>query len=307
MADDLAPSRSPRPTPRVTPEERRAIDRAAADAMMDEFAALEDRADMDPWLAGDPLARLGYRERGGLRNVHYLPNAPDSALYFTSGYDVSDLDREIFEAHRRGDTGYLEDVLPIFGSRVTMDPDRAEAFDAGRTEHLIPPGGVGVGPNVFSHPVKAHEFRHDGIDMLDSLIADSPELQARFSELRSEGIVNPRPWELEWSPSRAERVGYDDYNEAITEVRDDPADSWIAPDGERTIAYTIQQFNPEIGPSEGLERYEAAYQQIAQEELARLGEPPRAVMQEPQPGNMFYREPEPRGGLLGLLDRIRGN
>lgn len=85
MTDDLAPPRSPRPAPRLletTPEERRAsaIARARANADAEAFAALEQRADMDPWLADDPLARLGYRELGGLRAVDYIPGEANASF-----------------------------------------------------------------------------------------------------------------------------------------------------------------------------------------------------------------------------------
>ena len=248
MADDLAPSRSPRPTPRTTPEERRAIDRAAADAMMEEFAALEDRADMDPWLADNPLRRLGYREMGGLRGVDYLPATPEGAYY-----------------------------------------------SAGAVNR------IGLGSDYFTPPVQAHEAGHAGVDVVTDAVFD-PRNRDYANLFLREGL-SPTP-----------SYGFE---EAVIELSDNPMDTWIQPrrEGRPTGTYsTLEptiQFLPEAGTSDRsrVERYEQIMQEIAQEELARRGEPPRAVMQQPQPGNIFYREPEPepRGGLLGLLDRIRGN
>lgn len=288
MTTDLAPSRSPRPVPRTTPEERR----AAADAMMEEFAALEGRADMDPYLSDDALARLGYREYGGLRAVDYIPGGTNAA-HIPSGLT-------------RPSSLYPEEVRAL----LTLQPDRVAAWESGASDYLVPPRSVLMGSDVYAPAPIAHEFRHGGIDLLDQLIGEDPELQARYSELRSAGVRNPQPRELEWRSSRDRRLGYRDFNEAVTEVQDDPEAWWNTPAGERaTMAPTIQHYNPDSSAFDGVRRYEAAYQEIAAEELARRGEPPRAVMRQPEPGNMFYREPEPepRGGLLGLLDRIRGN
>jgi hypothetical protein len=121
----LAPTRSPRPVPRVTPEEHRA--RAMADAEM--FAALEDRADMDPQLANNALRRLGYRGIGGLRGVRMSRN-PEVAKF-------SGKDREILiggnffadpvKAHEAGHSGF-----DLVEEALTRDPELAQAFrDAG--------------------------------------------------------------------------------------------------------------------------------------------------------------------------------
>lgn len=121
----FAPTRSPRPAPRVTPEERRA--RAMADAEM--FAALEDRADMDPLLANNALRRLGYRGIDGLRGVRMSRN-PEVAKF-------SGKDREILiggnffadpvKAHEAGHSGF-----DLVEEALTRDPELAQAFrDAG--------------------------------------------------------------------------------------------------------------------------------------------------------------------------------
>jgi hypothetical protein len=53
-------------------------------------------------------------------------------------------------------------------------------------------------------------------------------------------------------------------------------------------------------------RFNDIMQQIAEEELDRLGEPPRAQMQEPGPESLFYREPEPERGIGALFRRMFG-
>lgn len=290
MSEPLAPSRSTRPAPRVTPEERRAREMD----MAEQFAALEDRADMDPYLADDALARLGYREYGGLQAVDYIPGGRNAAHLPSGATSPRGL--------------YSDEIRAL----QTMQPERVAAWEGGESEYLVPPRSILLGSDVYAPPVSAHEFRHGGIDILDELLADDPELQARYVELRSAGVRNPQPWEAEWRSSRDRRIGFRNFNEAVTEVRDDPNAWWNTPAGERaTMAPYIQYYNPESSSMDGLRRYEAAYQTIAAEELARRGEPPRAVMREPEPGNMFYQEPEPepepRGGLLGIFDRIRGN
>ena len=294
MSSPLAPSRSIRPAPRVTPEERRVVDRAAADEMMEAFAALEGRADMDPYLANNPLRRLGYRETGGLRGIDYLPLAPDEAIYFGGGYRLPHLDAEIMAG----------DELPIFRSIELMDPERAAAFDSSQSEFLIPPRTTAIGPNYFTERVKAHEAGHQGFDVIEDAMLARPELQARFTD--------------ENLPRFLDRAR----EEAVVELGDDLTGTWVQPRGEgrpvgthESMFHTVQ-YLPDRGTREfeisdqdfeRMQRYEQIIQELAQEELTRRGEPPRAVMQTLGPGNMFYREPEPRGGLLGVLDRIRGN
>lgn len=301
MADDLAPSRSPRPTPRTTPEERRAIDRARANADAEAFAALERRAEMDPWLADDPLARLGDRDMGGLQAVDYLPLAPNAALYFPSGYGKPQLDQEI-------DLDILYGGgLPILESIELMDPARHAAFELEREEYLIPPGTMAIGPNYFAPPIQAHEARHRGVHIIEDMLMAIPGLYSRS--------FRDDPFRPSIPLSRA-------LNEALVELKDDLTDTWVQPSGDdrpmgthESMSHTVQYLPDRGEPGRNVvsdldfanvQRWEPILQAIAQEELARRGEPPRAVMQEPQPGNIFYREPEPepRGGLLGIFDRL---
>jgi hypothetical protein len=203
------------------------------------------------------------------------------------------LDEEIAEAMARGD-----DRLPVLDSVRLMHPDAYDAFQRGATDSLIPPRTIGLGPDYFTEAVKAHEAGHAGFDFVEDALARDPELAQRF---RDAGFA-----------PRASRA----YEEAVVELSDDPMDTWIQPRREdrptgtySTLEHTIQYPGSSDREREGLARYREIMEGIAQEELTRRGEPPRAVMRQPQPGNVFYREPEPepRGGLLGLLDRIRGN
>lgn len=296
MSEPLAPSRSLRPAPRVTPEERRAREMD----MAEEFAALEQRADMDPWLADNPLRRLGYREVGGLRGMDYLPLAPNTGSYYGLGYGAPELEQELFGQWRSGGG------LPVFDSIEMMDPERHRAFDSGESQYLIPPRTMAVGPNYYTEAILAHESGHAGVDVINDLLLARPELRDRFYD------AGVRPF-LDMA-----------LEEALVELGDDLGATWVQPRGEgrpvgtyQTVEHTVQ-FLPDRGTQdfavserefEGVQRYNQIAQTLAQEELTRRGEPPRAVMREPEPGNIFYREPEPepRGGLLGLLDRIRGN
>ena len=239
----LAPSSSPRPQPRVTPEQRR----AQAQLMAEDFAALEARADMDPLLVNDALRRLGYRGIGGLRGVNLSPNPED-------------------------------------------------AFYAGE-DRLIEVGG-----NYFADPVVAHEAGHAGFDFVEDAIAADPELVQRFQDA---GFVGQFP------------IG-SGLEEAVVEIGDDPAASWNLPRDARSSVFgpeaLVGLMDPTIQflPGEDdyerarVERFDDIMQQIAEDELDRLGEPPRAQMREPGPENIFYREPEPERGIGALFRRMFG-
>lgn len=237
----LAPSRSPRPEPRLTPEQRRAREQL----MAEDFAALEARADMDPLLVNDALRRLGYRGIGGLRGVNFSSN-PEEASY--------------------------------------LGADRL----------------IEVGGNFFTDPVVAHEAGHAGFDFVADAVEANPDLVERFIEA---GFIGRFP------------IG-PGLEEAVIELGDDPEASWNLPRDARsmvfgpealvgTMAPTIQ-FLPEEGDSdrERVDRFNAIMQQIAEDELDRLGEPPRAQMREPGPDSVFYREPEPERGIGALFRRM---
>ena len=299
MADDLskyAPTRSLRPFSRADAEAAEEAGLAALAerlreqeeyraTQMRQLAALEHRADMDPYLADDPLRRLGYRETGGLDNVTYLPLAPNIGRYFGAGYGVPEFLRELHELDRRGGdaTTVSPESLPIFGSIAMLHPDRTAAFDRWDVDLLIPEGGIGVGPNYYADPVLAHEFGHAGVGVLFDRIAEDPELAQRMRD--AEFYAKP--------PGR-------DLEEGVIEVGDRPDDWWNVPSGERaTMEHTIQTYTEALSDRnrDKIERYNQIMQELAQEELARRGEPPRTQRREP--------EPEP-SGVQRLLQSIFG-
>lgn len=274
----FAPTRSPRPVPRVTPEELRA--RAMADAEM--FAALEDRADMDPLLANNALRRLGYRGIGGLRGV-----------------------------------------------TMTQDPEFA-AFSGGDRQ-------IYIGGNFFADPVKAHEAGHSGFDLVEEALTRDPELAQAFQDAWSDmdpTFVAAFPQALLYPASEMGFLTPKDFEEAIVELGDDPTASWNLPADARskyfgrdavvgTLAPTIEYLPTDNEAKLArLVRFNEVLQQIAEEELRRQGEPPRAVMRAPGPDSVFYQgpdsgfyqkqdsvlyqEPEPERGIGALFRRMLG-
>lgn len=256
MAGPLAPQRSLVPQTRpdvLTPEQRR----AQAMRMAEDFAALEARADMDPYLRDDALRRLGYRSLGGLRGVDFAPGRS---------------------------SGYPSTAALYYPSR---QPEER---------------GITLGGIFFSDPVMAHESGHAGVDFVYDALDKDPSLLEIF---REEGLnVSQRP-----------QLGYD-FEEALVELGDNPSDTWnlpsnrqdwLFPEATKTIGSTIE-FLPEEGTDDRdrVERMNAAMQRVAEDELRRQGEPPRAEMREPGPESMFYREPEREGGIGGLFRRLFG-
>lgn len=283
MADRVsqyAPMRSPRPVSRREGEES-ALTRLAdvlrlkADRRryqlndMEQLAALEHRVDIDPYLRENPLRRLGYRESGGLRNVDYLPLAPKEASHYPEGFTENYLPYDEVG-------GY-----PIFRSLEITNPERAKEFRSYESEYLIPRGGVVAGSRYYSDPVLAHEFGHVGHSIVEDLVRKNPELAKRF--------------EPKESPAD---IGYK-FEEALVELGDNPEASWNLPEtGEPiTLEHTIQKpfGRTEMGRRK-LERYNEIIQEIAAEELARRGEPPRANRM----------DTEEQGGIMGLLKSIFG-
>lgn len=251
MASPLAPQRSMVPQTRpdvLTPEERR----AQAMRMAEDFAALEARADIDPYLRDNALRRLGYRSLGGLRGVDFEPG---------------------------GSSGYPS-------SRGTYTP----------ADRKIRMGGI-----YFSDPVMAHESGHAGVDFVNEAIRNNPELLQAF---RDRGLGTNRP------------VMDYGFEEALVELGDNPTDTWNLPSNRQDWQYpeptmsveSTIQFLPEEGTEDRdrVERMNAAMQQVAEDELRRQGEPPRAEMREPGPESMFYRQPEREGGIGGLFRRLFG-
>jgi hypothetical protein len=226
--------------------------------MAEDFAALEARADMDPYLRDDALRRLGYRELGGLQGVDYA----------------------------------------FGGGRF---PSRAASY---RSSRVPEERGIDLGGIYYSDPVMAHESGHAGVDFVYDALERDPELLRIFGE---EGV----------DVARTPRMG-PGFEEALVELGDDPTASWNLPrlhggwayPEEATVATmepTIQYLS-DVSPEdrERVETMNRAMQRIAEEELRRRGEPPRAEMREPGPESMFYREPEQEGGIGGLFRRLFG-
>lgn len=268
-----APMRSPRPVPRRGAEEdtlRLAADRRRYQLNdMEQLAALEHRADIDPYLRENPLRRLGYRESGGLKNVDYLPLAPMAAFQYPEGFTEKSIPYDEVR-------GY-----PIFSSLEITNPERAEAFESYESDYLIPRGGVAVGSHYYSDPVLAHEFGHVGHSIIEDLVRKNPELAKRFEQ-------NESPADVDYK-----------FEEALVELADDPEAGWNLPEtGDLiTLAHTIETpFGRTETERLKLERYNEIIQQIAAEELARRGEPPRSKRM----------DTEEQGGVMGLLKSIFG-
>lgn len=258
--------------------------------MADQFSALEDRADLGPRFANNPLAELGHDAIGGLMGVDFLSRDPYGAWQFGEGYTFEDIERE--RATRGGRT-------PIFESYMEMDPVAATEVVQGQREYLVEPGGIGIGSNYFTPAVKVHEYGHGGLDALQLAIDRDPSLAERFNY---RGAALPVPGEL----AR-------DYEEAVVETTDNPLDTWIQPRGAGPVGTyaTVEpsiQFLPD--PSDArrplIDAYGAAAQELAREVLTEQRGFGPAVMQQPGPGNMFYREPEINRGIGGLFNRVTG-
>lgn len=177
---------------------------------------------------------------------------------------------------------------------LSSDPNTAEYAGADRV--------ISIGSNYFTDPVVAHEAGHAGFDFVEDAIAADPELAQQF---RDAGFVGLFP------------VG-SDLEEAVVEIGDDPTASWNLPRDARSAVFgpealvgTMEptiQFLTEVSESEQARvgRFNEIMQRIAEDELDRLGEPPRAEMREPGPESMFYREPEVERGIGALLRRMFG-
>ena len=232
-------------------------------AQAEEFAALEHRADMDPWLKDNPLRRLGYRQNGGLRAVNYLPEGPSTGRYYENGYGVPELRAEMIAklVDPTGGTNH-----PVFESAAVMDPDRYAAFLSGEAPLLADEGAVAVGENYNSYPVLAHEFGHTGFATIRDMIANDP---AALQQVRDAGLTPLS----EYTPE--ELASFD---EAFTELSDDPLDAWNTPSGPTTMAHTIQYIPERGSPArQTAETYLEVFQRLAAAELTRQREPPRAM------------------------------
>ena len=248
--------------PRLRPTEG---DRVISDAKrmgqtlgMEDFAALEARADDDPWLKNNPMARLAYRESGGLRAVDYIPGVNNAAAVGSGGIKRgSTLDKIHTDAIRN------------------IRPEQYDAWQRGETPYLVNPYSILVGSEANSSPTRVHEFGHLGFDMLMNMIANDP---TSVQKLRDAGLASKVS------------VGFE---EAVMERNDNPEDQWIGADSGTTRSMGEYDDKRDAATNDPrVARYESIMQEIARDELTRLGEPPRV-----QPK-------EPRGGLMGIYDRF---
>jgi len=261
MSSPLAPSRSIRPAPRVTPEERRAREHE----MMRQFGNLEMRADMDPYLADDPLARLGFDPD----RVDWLsPRGEMTAFYAPSGANLAGrVSRETLSRYSG------------------MYPDRGGS---------VPPDTIVTNAGRGNASV-AHESRHRGLQMLRDLGVPDPDYDDYSAYDRP---VRPNEETL----VEAGDLPF------LDETYNVPRDTAAFERGDRTPRAFADTIEASRIDDTGLQRYFRAYQELAQEELTRRGEPPRAVMQTPGAGQYVLPRTRTRaGGLLGLLDLIRGD
>jgi hypothetical protein len=135
VARPTYPLTSRRPNARLSLEEREAIieeERERQRRMADVFSSLEARADLDPYFEDNPIARLGWREGGGMGSVDFFGVHPEDAYTETRfggeepvstvayGANVSALP---VISHEFGHVGYnvLEDL-------IRSDPDLLERF-----------------------------------------------------------------------------------------------------------------------------------------------------------------------------------
>lgn len=191
---------------------------------------LELRADMDRYLAGDPLARLGFDPE---RVDWFSPYGGLDPFNTAQGGDLgSGLSSE---SRRRYDAMY---------------PDRAG---------MVPEDTVMMTAN-WPLSVLAHESRHRGIDELTRAGRDVDPMRQLYEEAVVE--VGDQPF--------------------LDETINLPRETQAFERGERVsppLSATIDVPNP----PEGVLRYEKVLQELAQDELTRRGEPPRAQRREPEP------------------------
>jgi len=276
------------------------LDRATANARMDDLSDLENRVELEPEFVNNPLAELGYRTAGGLRSVDYLPFDLDQAALFGGGYGGA-----MFASDLASDKQLLnEQSQNILASVYAMNPARADAFmddyvqnQTNATARLIEPGTVGLGPNAMAPYVQSHEFTHKGVDILEDLMRQNPAMRDRVSR----GLPMREGLPPNYDPSFYGLVPFSEMGDAgqgaeerMIELQDDPSATWIMPrTADRPVgAYMTMeptiQYQRDVGtmeyPPTSIEagqarRQNQIYQELAAEELARQGRPPRATMQ----------------------------
>lgn len=204
----------------------------------------------------------------------YLVNDPLARL----GYDPERV--QWFDVPRRTTAFYAPFDVDM-GSMLS--PEAARNYNQMYPgTNLTVPADTIVMNSVSGLPTLAHEARHRGYDVLEG-IAALPDMPPGFN---MEGAMDP---------------------EQFTEIGDEPFldETFNLPRGvagfpegatTRTMRGTL-----DTSPAGTVMRgYYDQVQDAAQGVLAARGEPPRAVMQTPQRGNMFYQPT----GLGGLFSRI---
>ena len=199
--------------------------------------------------------------------------------------------------------GYRQ-IGGLQGVDLSQDPNAAEYRGGDRL--------VEIGGNYFADPVVAHEAGHAGFDFVSDALAANPDLLARFIDAGFITNASPQDFEAGRFPVSSP------FEEAIVELGDDPSATWNLPQNAESYLFVPGQTTATVGSTidyldrvseaerNRLGRFNDIMQQIADEELDRLGEPPRAQMREPGPENLFYREPEPERGIGALFRRLFG-
>lgn len=285
----LAPSRSLIPEPRpLALGEAEALERERQRLLQAGLADLETRVELEPYFAGDPIAQLGWELLGGMGSVDYIPGFSGDAYFTPTGVtqDLTAADRQVLQG--------------LFG------------------RDYIPENTVAISDTASDPAIMAHEFRHAGERAL------FPEIQGmsqeRLAALFGSGSVAP------YRALQGGRLGQQ-LREAAMETRDDPSVTWNPPgdalgpqrdpefyrrfpemigqDVYRDLNYppltgmadTIQYLDV-LAPSaqEGMRRYMAAMDPLAEASLREMGVPPRA---EPRP----LPEPERPGFWERLFGR----
>lgn len=303
MSTPLAPTRSTRPAPRpgdqqdTAPRSADPVESALADAffaalraqqdrdrvnqgagepdraqqhdMMRQFGNLELRADMDPYLANDPLARLGFDPD---QIDYFSPYGKISAFYAPNGLDMLDMVGSRETALRFNDM-YPENDYRVPEDTILMTP-------------FYPPA------------ILAHESRHRGIELLRR----DPNATLPENTFNEEGVVEigdlpyldeaqPTPrgtiaFEQGWSPVSVRRT--------LDEGTQEPITFFGVPRHATSVGQERQRTFDQL-------------QAEARDALRRQGEVPRATMQgNPRQALREMRRITGTGGIGGLFRRVIG-
>lgn len=256
MTSEYAPKKSVRP--RSKSDGRAAIaDAKRQRALMAQMGDIEVRADLDPYLRDDPLARLGYK----VSNL--MP------MFLTDSMGAAKVGAQSVGG-KRGAAGQVEE---------SFGPNYSAYFRATHPERdgEVRYGDVMYGDGYASLPVLAHELRHLGI-----------------AELRNSGLLPQEPIKgpytgREFYPAEEAMTELGD-TPFLDERFNRPRRQQAALGESYPLSDTIEGFLN--GKKHGLKSYTSGQrsamedlykvmQQAAQEELTRQGEPPRTEPQYP--------------------------